>query len=105
MTSKKYVKHFLKVIYLRSVHHPHAAGGLSLLPKFQKWGPDGMSVTYREVAGKEEVTFFRRASGGGERSSSFYMKNKLKSENRRKIIYKQKCLSAITKNLSFQILS
>ena len=35
MTSKKYVKHFLKVIYLHSVHSL-SAGVLSLLPSFQK---------------------------------------------------------------------
>ena len=42
---------------------------------------------------------------GGGRDCSFYIKNKLKSEilNDKKN-YKPKCLSAITKNLNWQIL-
>ena len=63
MASKKYVKHFLKVIYLHSVHLL-SAGGLSLLPNFQERGPDRISF------------FFSR----GREGSHFYIKNKLKSE-------------------------
>ena len=43
MASKKYVKHFFKVIYVHSVHHP-SAGWLSLLPNFQNRGPDRISI-------------------------------------------------------------
>ena len=50
------------------------------------------------------MTFLSRARGGRDRS--FYIKNKLKCEilNDEKK-YKPKCLSAITKNLSWQILT
>ena len=100
MDLKKFVKHFFKVIYLHSVHSL-SAGALDLLPYFQK---GGLTVSQFLEGGcwKSGVTF----SAGG-RCCSFYMKDKVKSEllKDKKGIYKQKCLSAITKNLNWQILT
>ena len=51
---------------------------------------------------KRGVTFFSRGDG-----CSFYMKNKLKSEilNDKKKLQTKKCLSVITKNKNWQILT
>ena len=61
-----------KEIFLYGVH-PLSDDGLRLQPNFQKRGPDNF---WREVAGKEDVTFW----AGGGRDHSFYIKNKLKPE-------------------------
>ena len=71
-------------------------------PIFKKGGL-ARSQFLDKVAGKEGMTFFSRG-----RICSFYMKNKqLKSEifKRQKKSYERKCLSAITKNLNWQILT
>ena len=39
--------------------HPHSAGGLNLLPDFQKGVGLTGSQFLEEVAGKEAMTFFR----------------------------------------------
>ena len=60
-----------------SVHSaPISAGGLSLLPNFQKGGLDRISI-FSGVAGKDRGHFYR--GGGRGRWSSFYIK-KIKFE-------------------------
>ena len=78
-------------------------GGLCLLPIFLKKGPDRISVLIGRLLEKRGWLFW--AVGGSDRS--FCIKNKLKSEilNNNKKPTNQKCLSAITKNLSWQILT
>ena len=92
---------FLKVVYLHSVHSL-SPEGLSLLPNFQKMGFDRISIFRGRLLEKRGQLFW----AGGGRDRSFYIKNKLKSEilNDKKN-YKPKCLSAITKNLNWQILT
>ena len=60
------------------------------------------------LAGSQFLEGGCRKRGGdyfqqGGSGCSFYIKNKLKSEILKNKIYKQKCLSAITKNLNWQI--
>ena len=63
---------------------PLSAGGLNFQPNFQKGGTWKVLYFYREVAGKEGVTFFYGGGGG----CNFTQKNKLKSE----IFYDKKSL-------------
>ena len=96
MALKKYVKHFFKVIYLHSVQ-PSFCWRVESPTKFSNLNQD--LNFQRKIAGKEGVTFFSRGRG-----CSFYMKNKLKSQTATKV-YKEKCLSAKTKHLNWQILT
>ena len=76
MASKKYFKYFLKwSTYI--VCTPVLLRGLSLLPNFQKKGPDMISIFRGRLL---EKTGWHFCTGGG-RDRSFYIKNKLKSEN------------------------
>ena len=63
MASKKFVKHFLKVIYLHSVHRPFSWGVESPTKFLKKQDWQDLNF-YREVARKEGVTFFSRVGGG-----------------------------------------
>ena len=105
MALKKYVKYFFKVVYLYSVQPPFCCGGRGVESptKISKKGP-GKSQFLERGCWRRWVTFF--SQGGDGRCCSFYIKNKLKSEilNDKKN-YKPKCLSAITKNLNWQILT
>ena len=84
--------------------HPLSPEGLSLLPTFQKRGPDRISI-FRDRLPEKRGGSFEQGEGGRDRTC--YIKNKLKSEvlNKKKKNYKRKCLSSITKNLNCQILT
>ena len=75
--------------------------GSSLLSNFEKRGPYRISIFRRRLLEKRGWLY----SAGG-RGCKFYIKNKLKSEilKNKKKIPNQKCLSAIIKNLNWQIL-
>ena len=53
-----------KVIYVLSVHPPHSAGGLSLLPNFQKRGPDRILIFFRGRLLKRGGDVFEQEEGG-----------------------------------------
>ena len=63
-------------------------------------GPEKISIFRGRLLEKRGWPF----SAGG-RGCSFYVKNKLKPEILNDKKYKQKCLSTITKNLNWQILT
>ena len=92
-------------LHIHSVHCPFLLGGLSLLPNFQKKKREGLNriSIFREGVAEKEGRLFSVGGGGG---CSFYIKNKLKSEicNNKKVYYKQKCFSVLTKNLNWKIL-
>ena len=78
MASKKYVKHFFKVIYLHSVHLAFCWAVESPTIFLKKRARQDLNF-WREIAGKEGVTCVSGGEEGG-RSCSFYAKNKLKSK-------------------------
>ena len=82
--------------------HPLSVGGLNLPPNFQKSGPDRISILRGRLLVKGS-DYFRK----GGKGCSFYIKNKLKSEtlNDKKKLYTKNFLSAITKDLNWQILT
>ena len=64
MALKEYVKHSFKVIYSHSVHPPPLfAGGLSLLPNFQKGGLTGFQFL-EGGCWKRGGDFFEQREGG-----------------------------------------
>ena len=64
MASKEYVKHFLKVIYLHSVHPPFS-WGVDSQPNFQKRGPDRISI-FRGRLVEKRGDFFSRGREGSQ---------------------------------------
>ena len=101
MASKEYVKHFFKKWSSYIVCTPFLLRGW-VPTKFSKKGPDRISIFRGRLQEKRGWLFW----AGGGRDRSWYVKNKLKSGilNDEKN-YKPKCLSAITKNLNWQILT
>ena len=69
------------------MYTPLSAGGLNLLPNFQKRGPDRIWIFRGRLLEKRGDFFLQ-----GGRGYSFYIKNKLKSEilNDKKKNYNQK---------------
>ena len=96
MASREYVNHFLKSDLLTV--HPLSPGGLSLLPNFQKRWLEG-SQFLEGVCWKRGGDFFEQEEGG---IAVVAQKINLKFKPKKN---KPKYLSAINKNLNWQILT